>query len=283
MRFSLILCTVNRTEEVEDLLKSLLNQLFASFEIIIVDQNNDDRILRIIESFSSLKIKYLRTKIGLSKARNIGLKNAIGDIVCFPDDDCIYPQELLYNVNRFFNENKYNILMGKTIDRKTGKVVAGNNILGEKKLSTLYTLGSSTTLFIRNNIQIFFDERFGLGSIFGSEEENELVFRLLKKGYKGYYNPTIDFVYHPPSDIDFTDIQRIQQRSIGLGAFIAKYLFSIEGIIYFSKYALVRPLSAGLLYLFKLDTIKSKYYFSKLLGIWMGFFKYFRYKNETNF
>ncbi len=282
MKFSLILCTVNREKEVISFLDSLLGQFYKNFEVIVVDQNDDDRVKHIIDSYTSLELIYLRSALGLSRARNIGLQKATGDIVCFPDDDCIYPNILLKNIKSFFERNDYDILMGKTIDRKTGKIVAGNNLLVEQELSTFYTLGSSTTLFMKNNKEILFDERFGLGGMFGSEEENDLVFRLLKSGYKGYYNPNIDYVYHPPSDIDFNDLKRIKDRSLGLGAFIAKHLFSFEGLFYFIKYNMFRPLFGTVLFLIKFDFIKSKFYFFKWIGIWKGFFKYFRNSNENS-
>ncbi len=282
MKFSLILCTVNREKEVIHFLDSLVEQVYKNFEVLVVDQNNDNRIKFIIEKYTSLRLIYLKSELGLSKARNIGLKKAKGDIVCFPDDDCTYPSVLLSNVKNFFEKNDYDILMGKTIDLKTGKIVAGRNSLIEQRLSTFYTLGSSTTLFIRNNQKILFDERFGLGSIYGSEEENELIFRLLKNGFKGYYNPNIDYVYHPPSDLDFNDIKRVKIRSIGLGAFIAKYLFSIEGFFYFLKYNIFRTLLGSFFFLIKLDFVKSKFYFIKWIGIWKGFFKYFRSEHESN-
>ena len=191
MKFSLILCTVNREKEVIDFLDSLVEQIYKNFEVIVVDQNYDNRVKNIIEKYTCLNIIYLKSDLGLSKARNIGLKRAIGDIVCFPDDDCTYPFVLLENVKNFFEKNVYHILMGKTVDFKTGKIVAGSNRLIEQELTKFYTLGSSTTLFIKNNHQIIFDERFGLGSIYASEEENELIFRLLKNGYKGYYGHTM--------------------------------------------------------------------------------------------
>lgn len=275
MKFSLILCTINRIKEVKKLLDSLVSQSYKNFEILIIDQNEDNRIVDLIKNFEALDIKYFKSKIGLSKARNIGLKNHTGEIVCFPDDDCSYPSILLENVKFFFENNNYNILMGKTIDKKTGEIVAGKNALRKQKLSTYFTLGSSTTLFIRNINNHSFDESFGLGAKYGSEEENELVFRLLKEGYKGFYNPDINFVYHPPSDLNFQDLERIQNRSIGLGAFIAKHLFTKEGVFNFFKFNLIRPLSASILFFFKTDFVKSKFYFNKWLGIWKGFFKYY--------
>ncbi len=281
MRFSLILATVHRREEVENFLLSLLGQTYRDFEVLIIDQNKDDRIGSILPHFHDLAITHLHSPIGLSVARNAGLEHASGEIICFPDDDCTYPPELLENIHRFFTENDYDILMGKTIDKQTGAIVAGRNESGERELSHFFTLGSSTTLFIKNIGDTRFDERFGIGGIFGSEEEHDLVLRLLKSGYKGFYNPNIDYVYHPPSDLDYTDLERIKERSVGLGAFIAKHWMSKEGFLYFFKYNIIRPLSGSLIHLARFDLVRSKFYFFKWLGIWKGFFKYFGTKNET--
>jgi len=276
MKFSLILCTIHRTQEVEDFLNSLKNQTYNDYEVIIVDQNKDKRLNDIIALFYDLNIIHITSNPGLSKARNIGLKITNGDIVCFPDDDCTYPHDLLQNVFHFFNTNGYAILMGKTIDYHTKKVVAGKNVITPQKLKPSFILGSSTTLFIRKNKDISFDERFGIGGVFNAEEENDLLFRLLKKGYTGYYEPNINYVYHPPSDLNYTDIQRSKNRAIGLGAFIAKHLFSFEGIMYFIRYNMFRPILGSFIHLIKFDTIKSKFYFYRFLGIWIGFLKYFK-------
>lgn len=281
MKFSLILCTVNRTKELKFLLDSLLSQTYKNFEVIVVDQNKDERVLKVLNRYSELNIIYLKSEIGLSKARNVGLKKATGKIVAFPDDDCIYPEKLLENVCIFFSNSNYDILMGKTID-KTGKVVAGKPVIKPQDLKPSYILGSSTTLFVKKSLDVVFDERFGLGGIFYAEEENDLLFRLLKEGYKGYYEPNINYVYHPPSDLDFSNYKRARLRAKGLGVFIAKHLFTKEGAFFFVKYNLIRPLFGALLYFLKKDIKKSKFYFNRFIGIWIGFFKYFKEKNENN-
>lgn len=283
MYFSLILCTVNRTKEVNEFLTSLVNQSYSDFEVIIVDQNKDDRVVQIIAKFSSLTILYLQSELGLSKARNVGLEHAKGSIVSFPDDDCSYPSELLINIHDFFSSNSYDILMGKTIDKASKKIVAGKVNYSSGLLEADNIMGSSTTLFIKkNDIEIYFDEQFGLGAVFNAEEENDLVFRLLKSGMSGYYDPNVNYVYHPPSDLNYNDLLRARQRAIGLGAFIAKHILSFEGIKYFFKYNLIRPLFGSFLYLLQLDFVKTKFYFERFLGVWIGFFKYFKVSNETN-
>ena len=278
MKFSLILCTLNRTREVDSFLKSLQQQTYKNFEVVIVDQNKDRRVYEIIQKYKNkLNIKYIHNKqTGLSNSRNLGLEYANSEIVAFPDDDCTYPPELLQSVFNFFKKNNYDILLGKTIEKETKKIVAGKNITKPQVLKPSLILGSSTTLFLRNKNEIVFDELFGLGSEFNSEEENELIFRLLKQGFQGYYEPDINYVYHPASDLDYRNYERAKKRAMGLGAFIAKHVNTKEAKIYFIKYNLIRPLSGSILALLKLNFMKSKFYFYRFIGIWEGFLKYYR-------
>ena len=93
-RVSLVVSTVNRAEEIARLMDSLLGQEFKDFEILVVDQNSDDRIVPLLERYhSQLKISRIATpgRHGISSGRNDGWRQARGDVVVFPDDDCWYP------------------------------------------------------------------------------------------------------------------------------------------------------------------------------------------------
>lgn len=277
MKFSLILCTVNRTKELYIFLEHLKKQLYKDFELIVVDQNKDNKINEILAKYTNIfNIVHIYSELGLSRARNKGIALAKGDILCFPDDDCFYPKILLANIKDFFYNNDFDFLMGKTIDYNTKEIVAGKKIYKAMKISKFNFLGSSTTLFVRKKSILYFDENFGLGATFNSGEEEDFVLRLLQKNYIGFYDPNINYVFHPPSDLDFHNIARIKTRSIGLGALIAKHLLSLEGIFYFFKYILIRPFIYILLSLIKMDKKSIKYYCFNYLGICNGFIKYFK-------
>ena len=51
--FSLILGTVERTHDLENHLASLDYQTYRNFELIIVDQNKDERLAPILEPYAS--------------------------------------------------------------------------------------------------------------------------------------------------------------------------------------------------------------------------------------
>ena len=106
MKISVLVPTLGeRTKEIERLLKSLLNQTYKNFEIIIITQGNHDTIKKIINKYKKLNIIHIvmNTK-GLSKARNEGLNAATGEIIVLSDDDCWYPKESFD-----INENKRTI------------------------------------------------------------------------------------------------------------------------------------------------------------------------------
>src|SRR5262245_58658857 len=110
MKISLVLATVGRTTEVERFLRSLEQQTCRDMELIVVDQNEDDRLNEIISTLGSLEIDIVHLRLGdrnLSKARNFGIARARHEVVGFPDDDCWYEKDLvevvLANLNSHAN------------------------------------------------------------------------------------------------------------------------------------------------------------------------------------
>src|SRR5580692_7639105 len=96
-RFSLIVPTAGRTTEVTELLRSIVAQNRTDVELIVVDQNDDDRIVPLLETLpGGIAVVHLRQhEKGSPVARNAGLDAASGEIIAFPDDDCWYPVDLL--------------------------------------------------------------------------------------------------------------------------------------------------------------------------------------------
>src|SRR5262249_37414490 len=117
--FSLIVCTIGRTDVLTRLLDSLACQRLKAFEIIIVDQNPEGFLDPIIEPFKAqLAIRHVRTDKGLSRARNVGIRLSSGDYLSFPDDDCWYGPDVLACVARQFEEQPdRDLILGRTVDQ----------------------------------------------------------------------------------------------------------------------------------------------------------------------
>jgi glycosyltransferase involved in cell wall biosynthesis len=118
MKISLIISTCNREESLTDCLDSIFKQTLIPYEIIIVDSSDEFR-KPCIEKNCPSNIKYLHTQSrGLTKQRNIGLKEASGDIVTFVDDDVILYRNYLEEIQKVFDNypGKIGGVTGKVID-----------------------------------------------------------------------------------------------------------------------------------------------------------------------
>lgn len=202
MLISLIMPTLNRYDDIYLLMDSLENQTYKNFELIVVDQNDNNKVKEIVDKYiDKLDIKYIKSdKIGLSYNRNVGIDKAKGQIIGFPDDDCVYENDTLEKVINFFNENKeYKIYSCKTMDEN--KVDAFKKMYdGICDISSLNVLDTITSItFFINFVGLEytrFDEKLGVGGEFGSGEEIDYILDLLSKGYKGRYFGD-DIIYHP--------------------------------------------------------------------------------------
>lgn len=253
MKFSLIVATLGRSNEVARLFESLLNQTYKDFEIILVDQNPDNRVFDIYNQYKELlQIQYLHTdKKGLSHARNLGLKCKLHDIVAFPDDDCWYAKNILEKVNLFFETEKtYDIVSGQPIDTQ-GELLVNNYLttICDVNLKTIWNAAISFTVFLRRNAVIRigdFDPNLGVGcgTIYGSGEETDYLIRALEKNLKIRYIPDIK-IFHPrkTSVGDAKEFERALLYGAGMGYVLKKHHYNIS----FKLKSLIRPLGGAVL------------------------------------
>ncbi|MGD9213097.1 MAG: glycosyltransferase family 2 protein [Desulfobacteraceae bacterium] len=93
--FSIVLPTYNRRHQLERCLKSIKNQDFKDFEIIIIDDGSNDGTKDFINTDHPDVRYYYQINQGVSKARNTGIENAKGAYIAFLDsDDIWYPSRL---------------------------------------------------------------------------------------------------------------------------------------------------------------------------------------------
>ncbi len=200
--FSLILATVNRIEPLKNFLDSLLSQKYKDFEVILIDQNPNDCLKYLIEEYSNkINIFYIKSLPGLSRARNLGLKQARGKFVGFPDDDCRYIEDVLTKVKHLFEYHNVDIVCGCYGEMLSENVFRMHPKYPKKKrnlsIVNFFKLVSSTALFIKRDViesireEGPFDEKMGAGAEVIVAEEIDLVGRLLIMGKKGLYTPFI--------------------------------------------------------------------------------------------
>ena len=86
--FSVIIPAYNAEKFIDRSIKSVLDQNYADFELIIVDDGSTDGTKGQIEQFSDDRIRYVyQENGGVSAARNKGVLESKGEYVCFLDSD----------------------------------------------------------------------------------------------------------------------------------------------------------------------------------------------------
>lgn len=111
MRLTIVISTMNRPHDLANLLASIANQTFLPQELILVDQSVDLRTKDIFEEYVNevegrgQLIKYCRQdQPSLVAARNRGVRESTGDIICFVDDDIILHEDYFERIAYYFHD-----------------------------------------------------------------------------------------------------------------------------------------------------------------------------------
>lgn len=270
MRFSLVMATVDRVEDLELFLASLRVQAYRDFELIVVDQNPDERLVPIVASYQNeYPVLHLKGERGLSKARNLGLEHAGGDIIAFPDDDCRYPPDLLERVARFFVDHPgIDGLNGRSVD-ESGETSMGrfDTRAGPIDKLNLWGRGIEYAVFLRapSVRGVYFDEELGLGAgtAWGAGEGTDYLLELLERGASLHYNPAL-VVVHPSiaPPYDAKDIRKTYSYGCGMGRVLRKRKMPLR----LKAKWLYRPLGGALLSLAGSRLSEARYRWNTFRG-----------------
>ena len=212
MRFSLIVATMGRTVELRRLLESLVLQSREDLEVILVDQNPDQRVAEVIEPFvGQVEIIHTRSAQGATRARNVGLAIASGDIIGFPDDDCWYPPGVLDRVEDFLAAaGDWDGIIGHTIDAAGNTTLPWNDRAGPLSPAMSWRRSVTYVYFLRRDAALAvggFDLTLGpgAGTAWGAGDDNDFMLRALKTGARVYFEPALT-VHHPPLFPAYDDV-----------------------------------------------------------------------------
>lgn len=204
---SIVIPTYKRPHRLERSISSVLKQTYTNWEIIIVDDNDEDSPSRrdtvnfMLNYTSDNRIKYIKHKknMGGGLARNAGVKHACGKFIAFLDDDDEFlPTKLEKQLDKFRN-SKFKKLgavycRSKTVD-SSGKLLRYSNVRVSGNVLTSHLLRNVTpcpTIFIEKEV---------LKSIGGfrdlpSGQEYEMMLRFFAKGYEIDFVDEILVVFH---------------------------------------------------------------------------------------
>lgn len=268
LKFSLVLATIGRTTELSNFLSHLDCQSYRNFELLVVDQNPDDRLTPILAPYRNrFAIKHVKSDKGLSRARNIGLQHVTGDVVAFPDDDCWYrPNTLQYVATAFQANLDWDGLAGRCdgtqayyfLDRQAGYIDEFN--VWRRAISVAIFLRTSTVRLAGE-----FDPYLGSGSEAGFNGGEEIDFLLcaIKRKCRIYYEPKL-VIDHPdvPLAYDREGIRKACSYARGMGYIFKKHHYPL----WYFDYFLLRPLGGMVLEAARSNFPKVSFHLALLKG-----------------
>ncbi|MNL01559.1 putative glycosyl transferase [compost metagenome] len=277
MFLSIIVPTVDRGSEFDRFMQSLVSQPKAALteiELIIVDQNQDDRIAKILKetevTFSVTHMKALKN--GVSAAKNIGMRVAQGKFCCFLDDDCWLSSNWLDEVLTVLkNTSPRTGILIKAIspdgENLLPHIVPTNFQLSEKNIKDAFNTPQISHIYPHKECLTIggFNEQLGTGIFLGSTEETDFLVRIVKTGLTFIYEPNI-LILHNRVDYTSMSPEKSYQYGLGFGAFCR-----LHGWHAFWLYKIIRSLAGFLIY-FTRNKAVANAYFATFRGRVHGYF-----------
>jgi GT2 family glycosyltransferase len=200
MRISAVIPTKNRAEDLLVAVKSIINQKVVPNQLIIVDQSETPQSEAVIKELlaktnAEIKLIYIYDKsiTGLVHAKQVGVSNSIGDIVCFLEDDIELEPPYIHVMNTAFEQNAS--MMG-----------CCGVVTNLAHLSKYYVFFFH--LFHRG---IFYDQRVGVHGFSEKLQSNLIPSRYLSGGTSAFRREVFDMVkfdtlnnFFMLEDIDFS-------------------------------------------------------------------------------
>jgi glycosyltransferase involved in cell wall biosynthesis len=214
VNISIVVCTRNRSVQLRKCLQSLLKQICAPAQIIVVDNAPlDEETKKVTESFEQV-IYHKEPRLGLDIARNTGAKIANHAIVAYTDDDVLVDPLWSYRVWQSFLNTEVGALTGLVIaasletesqlifeehwgfNKGYRDIYFGHEFL-RQGAPGVWVIGAGANMAFRKTLLEsvgYFDERLDVGAA-GCSGDSEIWYRILAAGFTIQYNPRA-VVYH---------------------------------------------------------------------------------------
>lgn len=272
---AIVIPSVGRVEEVARLLESLAPQLAACDQLVVVDQNPDDRLLPVLTAAAELRPQRVRAPArGASHARNVGLAHAARDVVWFPDDDGWATAGQLDVLRRLLAEEPDVDVFGGRCADADGRPSMGRwpDRPMEATRGNVWRVAAEATMVFRRR---FFDrvggfrESIGVGSggPWGAGEGQDLLLRGLAAGCRIVYRP--GFVFGHPNKFE-SDAAIVQAKAESYARGVG-YVMGVNGysVLELAPH-LLKPLVAIGLFGVCGRAGRVRYYAGQLVNRWRG-------------
>lgn len=230
--FSLIIATYGREEALKKFLESVKQQTYRNVEVLIIDQNPPgllDPLYAEFRSHFSLSVITFPVR-NASLARNVGLDNAHGDIIAFPDDDCQYLPHTLARIASLFETNSTlgGILVSWAEHSEKIQRNVHISLIGQR--DAFQRAGTLVQFYRKCSVEgIRFDPKLGpgIGILNGSGEDTDFLLQVRGKGVPiGRIHEVL--VIHPePNIYDPNFFNKVRSYALGRMELLRKHRFPL--------------------------------------------------------
>ena len=279
VEFDLVVPTLGRSDDLARFLDALEAQTYRGVRLtVVVDQDGRAGLEPTLASYRDrIDLQLVESPRGLSRARNAGLRQAAGDVVSFPDDDCWYPPDLLQRVADTLERNPdWDGVTGRTVDESgSSSLMLWQKEPGLVTRENVWRTAITVTTFLRRALVErvgFFDETLSLGSgtPWGSGDETDYVLRALAAGFTLGYDPSIA-VYHESPNPPFS--RAAARRAYGYGMGNSRVLRMHGYSRWFVTYRVLQLVAGSGYFLVRGRLGLARFYFAMARGRAVGWFK----------
>ena len=247
-RISVVVCTRARADQLRFCLASVLRQSIPANEVVVVDGGVTGETERLLADLADERLRYVREPVaGLSRARNTGMRLAMGEVVVFTDDDVRADEHwLAWLVSALRRAPRVGLATGLVpsaeLESHAQAMLDLRVSWGSGFESRLYDVGENHpgTPFFPYSAGVFgtganfaltraaiadvgeFDEALGASSPSAGGEELDMFLRVIKRGWTIAYEPAAVVWHYGQREMDIVHQMRSYGR--GLGAYAFKHI-----------------------------------------------------------
>jgi len=200
MKVSLAVSTYNSAKTLRPCIESLINADWPDKEILVVDDGSTDKSLEILRSYPQIKV-LPQNHQGVSAGRDLALRNASGEIICYTDSDCEVDRNWIKELIKPLDNPEVGAVTGRTDfrtdDRCTSWVRSLDIAERYDHRKTWTELANGTNCAFRRDLLISLG---GFDPKWFHAEDTEVSYQLLKSGHRIYYQPTAKVRHVPEGD-----------------------------------------------------------------------------------
>jgi len=302
---SVVICTRDRPEFLENCLSFIMKQQCKPAEIIVVDNASREGSTKQVALRFSNVIYVREDRPGLDIARNTGVRLASQAIIAYTDDDTKPEPEWVFQVWKTFDDPNVAAMTGLVlaavldseaqmifekhwpfnrgyVDRHYDQEFFQRTLDGGPPV---WDLGAGANMaFRRDTLEKVghFDERLDVGAA-GCSGDSELWYRILANGYAIHYNPrAVVHHFHRESMNGLHKQLYAYMRGFTVAILIQHHRFGHRGnlrhlFLNTPKYYIYLLLRGFPRYRFRFRTL-----FSEIRGIISGLFYYWKHRNTDH-